>query len=92
MRAEERRVKPALIMGELKTPPPKIQLLLAEVELRRAPGLDRAEIARARADFAQNHERGGAARPAFADVRATCALADSVQLVLLHHMEGRLVG
>ena len=67
-------------------------IVIVDVGLRRAPGLDCAEIARARADFAQNHERGGAARPALADVRATCALADSVQLVLLHHTEGRLVG
>jgi hypothetical protein len=65
---------------------------LVEVELRRAAGLDRAEIARARADVAQDHQRGGAARPAFADVRATCALADGVELVLLHHTEGRVVG
>ena len=43
-----------------------------------------AVAARAGADVAQNHERGGAVRPAFADVRAARFLAHRVQLELAH--------
>ena len=54
---------------------------LAEVELGGPAGLDRAEITGPRADVAQDHHRGGAAGPAFAEVRALRALADRVQPV-----------
>ena len=45
---------------------------------------DRAEFARARADFAHQHQGGGAAAPAFTDVRALGFDADGVQLVAAH--------
>ncbi len=46
-----------------------------------AASLDGAEAARARADVAQDHERGRAGSPALAHVRAARALADGVQVV-----------
>ena len=49
---------------------------LAQVMLGGPAVLDRAEIAGARADVAQDHHRGRAAGPALADVRALRALAD----------------
>ena len=59
---------------------------LAEVELGRPAGLDRAEVAGARADVAEDHHGGGAARPALAEVRALRALADRVELVVVHQL------
>ncbi len=44
-------------------------------------GLDVAEAAAARAGVAEDHERGGAALPALADVRAGGLLADGVQVL-----------
>ena len=61
---------------------------LTEVELGGAAGLDRAEVARARADVAQDHHGGGAARPALAEIGALRALADGVELVLIHQPAG----
>ena len=65
---------------------------LAQVELGRAPGLDRAEIARARADVAQDHHGRRAPRPAFAQVRALGALADRMELVAVHKAPHGVVG
>src|SRR6202043_3594263 len=45
---------------------------------------DGAIRAGARADLAENHERGGAVMPALADVRALRFLAHRVQLQLAH--------
>ena len=50
----------------------------------RAAGLDRAEAAGARADVAQDHEGGGAAAPALADVRAARLFADGVEILVAH--------
>ena len=47
----------------------------------RLAGLDVAEAAAARAGVAEDHERGGAALPALADVRAGGLLADGVQVL-----------
>jgi hypothetical protein len=48
--------------------------------IRRGPAMSHRAIATvARADIAQDHEGGGAVFPAFANVRAACFLADSVQ-------------
>ena len=63
----------------------------AEVEFRGAAGLDGAEITGARADVAEDHHRGGAAGPAFAEVRALRALADGVELVFIHEGADGLV-
>ena len=56
----------------------------AEVEFGGAAGLDRAEVAGARADVAEDHDGGGAAGPALAEVGALRALADGVELVFVH--------
>ena len=64
----------------------------AEIDARAAVG-DRAVRAGARADVAENHERGGAVVPAFADVRAARFLADRVQVQLAHQrLEAQVVG
>ena len=55
----------------------------AEVDLGRPAGFDRAEAAGAGADIPEDHDGGGAARPAFPHVRALGALADRVQLVVV---------
>ena len=51
----------------------------AEIQLRGPSGLDGAEVARPGTDVAEDHYRGGAARPAFAKVGALRALADGMQ-------------
>ena len=48
---------------------------------------DRAERAAARADLAEDHERGGAGAPALEDVRAARFLADGVQRQIVHQRE-----
>jgi len=63
----------------------------AEVEFRGAAGLDGAEITGARADVAEDHHGGGAARPAFAEVGALRALADGVEFVFVHEGADGLV-
>ena len=63
----------------------------AEVELCGTASLDRAEIAGARADVAEDHHGGGAAGPAFAEVGALRALADGVQFVLVDELAGGVV-
>ena len=50
----------------------------------RAAGLHVAEIARARARVAQDHNRRGSRAPALADVRAHGFLADGVQVEIFH--------
>ena len=52
----------------------------------RLAGLDVAEAAAARAGVAEDHERGGAALPALADVGAGRLLADRVQPLRLDHV------
>src|SRR3954454_9551160 len=54
---------------------------LERVVPRRLTGLDVAEAAAARARVAEDHERGRAALPALADVRARRFLADRVQVL-----------
>jgi len=51
-----------------------------EIDRERCAFLDRAEPAAAGADVAENHEGGGAAVPAFADVGAGGAFADGVEV------------
>src|SRR5690606_33927874 len=64
-----------------------------DVVFGRPAGLNRAEIAGAGADVAQNHDRGSAARPAFAEVGALRAFTDGVQLVFVHELaHGRVAG
>ncbi len=63
----------------------------AEIKLGGASGLDRTEIAGARADVAEDHHRGGAARPAFAEVGALRALADGVEFMRVHEFTHGLV-
>ena len=58
---------------------------LERVVVRRLAGLHVAEPAPARARVAEDHERGRAALPAVADVRAGRLLADRVQPLLVHH-------
>ena len=53
---------------------------LIVIDRQRSALLHRAESAAARADVAEDHERGGAAVPALADVGAGGALADRMQL------------
>jgi len=60
----------------------------AEVEFGRAAGGDRAEVAGARADVAEDHHGGGAAGPAFAEVGALRALADGMEFVVIHEAAG----
>src|SRR3954447_18177549 len=55
---------------------------LERVVPRRLAGLDVAEAAAARARVAEDHERGGAAVPAVADVRTRRLLADGVQVLV----------
>jgi hypothetical protein len=55
----------------------------SEVVFGGAAGLDGAEITGAGADVTQNHEGGGAAGPAFAEVGALGALANGVELVFV---------
>ena len=58
----------------------------------RASVRDGAVGARARADVAENHERGGAVVPAFADVGAVRFLAHGVEIELAHQaLEPRVV-
>ena len=59
---------------------------LLDVVRRRAPVRDGAVGAVARADVAEDHERGRAVLPALADVRAVRFLADGVEVELLHHL------
>ena len=54
---------------------------LERVVPRRLAGLDVAEAAAAGAGVAEDHERGGAALPALADVRAGGLLADRVKVL-----------
>jgi hypothetical protein len=56
---------------------------LERVVVGRLAGLDVAEAAAARAGVAEDHERRGAALPAFADVRARGLAADRVQALVL---------
>ncbi len=63
-----------------------------EVEFGGPAGLNRAEIAGTGADITQNHDRSGAARPAFPDVGALSALAYRMQLIFLHETPRRLIG
>jgi hypothetical protein len=64
---------------------------LAKVEFGGPPGLDRAEVAGAGADIAQDHQGGRAAGPALAKVRAFRALADGVEPVRIHELPHGLV-
>ncbi len=57
---------------------------LRAVDQVRHPRLHVAEPAAARADVAEDHEGGGAALPAFADVRAVGLLADGVEGLRAH--------
>ena len=57
---------------------------LLQVNAGRTAGGHRAIVAAAGAYIAQDHERGGAAVPAFADVGAMGLLADRVQLLAPH--------
>ena len=57
---------------------------LVEIERRRLAVRHRAVAAGARADVAEDHERGGAVMPALADVRAAGFLADRVQAEAAH--------
>lgn len=50
------------------------------VQLTRLTFANRAKSTMARADIAAEHERGGAIRPAFENVRATRFLANGVQV------------
>jgi len=50
----------------------------------RSAGRHRAEATGARANVTQNHERGSAVFPAFADVGATCGFADGVEIESPH--------
>ena len=59
---------------------------LFDVVLGRSAVRDRAVRAVPRAHIAQDHERGGAVLPAFADVGAMGFLADGVQVEFLHHL------
>ena len=65
---------------------------LERVVVGRLAGLDVAEAAAARAGVAEDHERGGAALPALADVRAGGLLADGVQVLALDHPAQLAVG
>ena len=58
----------------------------------RLAGLHVAEAAAASADVAEDHERGGAALPALADVGAVGLLADRVEVVLLDRLLQAAVG
>ena len=72
---------------------------LVVIDRQRAAFLHGAETAAARADVAEDHERGGAPVPAFAHVRAGGALADRMQIqvcdelfqfaIILAHGSGR---
>ncbi len=64
----------------------------AEIEFGGAAGLDRAEIAGAGADVAENHHGRGAAGPAFAEIRALGALADRVETVAVNDLPDFAVG
>ena len=55
-----------------------------KIEFSRAARGDGAEVARPRADVAQNHHGCSAARPALSEVGALRALADRVQFVFVH--------
>ena len=61
------------------------------IELGGAAGLHRAKAAAARADVAEDHDRGRLARPAFAEVRALRAFAHGVELVLVDDASRLLV-
>ncbi len=63
----------------------------AEVELGGAAGLDRAEVAGARANVTEDHHRGRAARPAFAEVGALGALANGVEFVGINQLAHCLI-
>jgi len=54
-------------------------------------GLDVAEAAGAGADIAEDHEGGGSACPAFAEVGALGGLADGVEVVLVDEGAGFVV-
>src|SRR5207247_4702965 len=54
------------------------------VDRARPPMGDGTIRARARADVAENHERGGAVMPALADVRTLRLFADRVQVEVAH--------
>src|SRR4029079_9344595 len=58
---------------------------------RGEPGLHRAEPARPGAHVSQDHEGGGAAVPAVADVRAVGLLADGVEVQTPHEIPQPLV-
>lgn len=57
----------------------------AQVEFGRTSRLNRAKVARARANIAENHNRSGSSRPAFAHVWALGALANGVELIVIDH-------
>jgi hypothetical protein len=61
-------------------------LRLLDVVLRRFAVRNGAVRAVARADAAQNHERGGAVLPAFPDVGAMRFFAHGMEIELLHHV------
>jgi len=62
---------------------------LSEIQLCWTACLDGAEVAGARADVAEDHDRGGAARPALAQVGALGALADGVQSLVVDELAHR---
>jgi hypothetical protein len=60
---------------------------LIQIERGRAAGGDVAEPAAAGADIAQDHQRGGASCPALAHVGALGALADRMELLVVHQIQ-----
>ena len=56
----------------------------AEVEFGRTSRLNGAKAAGAGANIAQNHHGCRPARPAFTHIRALCAFADRVQVMVIH--------
>ena len=59
---------------------------LTNIEFGRSTCLNSTKGAGSGADVAQNHYRGGTARPAFAHIRTLGTLADGMQIVVVDNL------